>query len=99
MGESTAGAPSAPGVSASRDGLRIEEARAILVKCNALRCSKGHPALLWNSRLASIAERAARGMALREVPFSHDAADARFAEYPLGPGDTYGENLARSQGI
>merc|ERR1712046_531374 len=55
--------------------------------------------LVWNSRLASIAERAAQRMARREVPFSHSGADQRFAEYPLGGGDTYGENLARSEGV
>mmetsp|Transcript_11121 Transcript_11121/g.34475 ORF Transcript_11121/g.34475 Transcript_11121/m.34475 type:complete len:151 (-) Transcript_11121:73-525(-) len=38
-------------------------------------------------------------MARRELPFSHEGADERFAEYPLGPGDTYGENLARSEGV
>lgn len=59
----------------------------------------GCETLFWNSRLAAIAERAARRMALREVAFSHDGATARFAEYPLGAGDTYGENLARSEGV
>jgi len=75
------------------------EAKAILVHCNAMRCTEGCGKLAWSSRLAVIAEKAARQMALRELAFSHDGADERFAEYPLGAGDTYGENLARSEGI
>mmetsp|Transcript_69085 Transcript_69085/g.158589 ORF Transcript_69085/g.158589 Transcript_69085/m.158589 type:complete len:136 (+) Transcript_69085:31-438(+) len=38
-------------------------------------------------------------MVRREIPFSHDGAHERFAEYPLGAGDTYGENLASCHGI
>lgn len=64
-----------------------------------MRCEEGCEALAWNSRLAGIAEKAAQQMALRELAFSHDGADGRFAEYPLGAGDTYGENLARSEGV
>jgi len=79
--------------------LDSSEAKAILVECNVMRCNEGRDALAWNSRLAGIAEKAAQRMALRESAFSHDGADERFAEYPLGVGDTYGENLARSEGI
>lgn len=88
-----------PCVAASRCLSDAEEARGMLAECNAFRCKEGFEALAWNSRLATIAEQAAQGMALRKVPFSHDGADARFAEYPLSSGDTYGENLARSEGI
>jgi len=75
------------------------EAREMLEECNRLRRREGLGVLAWSSRLAAIAERAAQRMGRRELPFSHDGADERFAEYPLGPGDTYGENLARSEGI
>lgn len=71
----------------------------MLCECNALRWRRGCEAFRWNTRLASIAERGALQMAQRRLPFSHSGAGARFAEYPLGPGSTYGENLARSEGI
>uniref|UniRef100_A0A7S4PXQ0 SCP domain-containing protein n=1 Tax=Alexandrium monilatum TaxID=311494 RepID=A0A7S4PXQ0_9DINO len=94
-------APSFPPATGSGSAADAEEARAILAQCNSMRCQEGCEALLWNSRLADIAERAARGMARREVAFSHDGANTRFAEYPLSleAGDTFGENLARSEGI
>lgn len=79
--------------------LEAEEARTMLSECNSIRSCNGCDALLWSSRLAAIAERSALRMARGEVPFSHDGADERFAEYPLGPGDTYGENLARIEGV
>jgi len=96
------GAPQAVSIqsySSTQCTLDPSEAKAILVECNAIRCEEGCEALAWNSRLAVIAEKAAQQMALRESTFSHDGADERFAEYPLGAGDTYGENLARSEGI
>mmetsp|Transcript_105816 Transcript_105816/g.207545 ORF Transcript_105816/g.207545 Transcript_105816/m.207545 type:complete len:234 (+) Transcript_105816:64-765(+) len=97
-------APAAPPepcdrASPSRCSLECDEARAMLGECNSFRRQRGCESLAWNSRLAGIAERAARAMALGEVPFSHSGAPARFAEYPLGAGDTFAENLARSEGI
>eukprot|EP00927_Polykrikos_kofoidii_P071306 TRINITY_DN67597_c0_g1_i1.p1 TRINITY_DN67597_c0_g1~~TRINITY_DN67597_c0_g1_i1.p1 ORF type:complete len:255 (-),score=27.15 TRINITY_DN67597_c0_g1_i1:15-779(-) len=76
-----------------------DEARTMLSETNALRRSASLHDLAWSPRLASIAASVAAGMTRRSVPFSHDGADARFAQYPLGHGDTYGENLARSEGI
>eukprot|EP00929_Paragymnodinium_shiwhaense_P098476 TRINITY_DN59963_c0_g1_i1.p1 TRINITY_DN59963_c0_g1~~TRINITY_DN59963_c0_g1_i1.p1 ORF type:complete len:276 (+),score=20.40 TRINITY_DN59963_c0_g1_i1:174-1001(+) len=79
--------------------LEEHEARDMLEHSNCFRQCEGKGVLVWNRRLAKIAGRAALRMARWEVPFSHCGADERFAEYPLGHGDTYGENLARSQGI
>eukprot|EP00928_Gymnodinium_smaydae_P039219 TRINITY_DN26832_c0_g2_i1.p1 TRINITY_DN26832_c0_g2~~TRINITY_DN26832_c0_g2_i1.p1 ORF type:complete len:286 (+),score=27.77 TRINITY_DN26832_c0_g2_i1:89-946(+) len=100
--EVTAGVASADNASDATGtaiGSDASEARMMLAETNKVRLAHGCCSLAWNSRLASIAERAARRMARREVPFSHCNACERFAEYPLGSGDTYGENLARSQGI
>lgn len=89
-----AGRTAAPGVARHE-----EEARRMLTASNCVRARAGCENLVWNSRLASIAQRAAERMARREVPFSHCGACERFAEYPLGEGATYGENLARSEGV
>lgn len=100
-GAAPGAAPAAPRAPPSAQCVsESESARSMLAETNAFRAGEGLGALEWNPRLAGIAERSAARMACCELPFSHDGADERFAEYPLRPGpDTYGENLARSEGI